>query len=114
VWAELKRELGCVGRRRGWGSRRACAGPRWFTGKAELTGRFHGVARGSGHGERLDALTRRAREAERERGTRARATGADRAAPLGRGRGGGCACGEKPTMTEGAGLNWFSLFPGNF
>jgi hypothetical protein len=36
-------------------------------------------------GKWLGTLTRRAREAERERGTLARATGTDRAVPLGRG-----------------------------
>jgi hypothetical protein len=41
---------GCVGRRRGRGSRRACvhASPWRVVGKAELTGRSHGTARGSG------------------------------------------------------------------
>jgi hypothetical protein len=69
---------------------RAC----WSTvgrgeGRAELTGGSHGAARGNGRGgKRFSALTKRAREAERERSARARATGADRVAPLGRGRGG--------------------------
>jgi hypothetical protein len=40
-------------------------------------------------GKWFSVLTRQAREAERERGTRARETGADRVAPLDRGRGGG-------------------------
>jgi hypothetical protein len=45
-------------------------------------------------GKQLGAVMRRAREVERERGTQARATGVDRAAPLGRGRGGGGALKE--------------------
>jgi hypothetical protein len=49
-------------------------------------------------------LTRRAREVDRERGAWARATGADRAAPLGRGRRGGSARGEKPPLTGGTHL----------
>jgi hypothetical protein len=93
----------------------------------------HGAARENGRvAKRFSELTRRAREAERERGARARETSADRAAPLGRGKGG--ACGEKPLLTGGAhlscgakararpcwagvdrfGLKWFSLFSGNF
>jgi hypothetical protein len=43
-------------------------GPRRFAGKAELTGRPHGAARGSERaGERFIALMRSAREAETER-----------------------------------------------
>jgi hypothetical protein len=54
----------------------------------------HGAARESEHAtKRFSELTRWAREAESERGARARERGADRAAPLGRGRGGG-ACAE--------------------
>jgi hypothetical protein len=94
------------------------AGPRWFAGKAELIGRPHGTQRG------------RAREAETKKGARARATGADRPDPLGRGRGEGSARGEKtaadrwnpPVSQRGraawlgraglAGLNWFFSFSG--
>jgi hypothetical protein len=91
VRAVLKRELGA------WaddvaGDPGECAraGPRQVAGKAELTGGSHDAARESGRAaKRFSELTRRAREAEREKGTWARATGADRAAPLGRGRGGG-------------------------
>jgi hypothetical protein len=61
VWVVLKRELGCVGRRRGWGSRRACAGPWWFAGKEELTGRSHDAERGSG---RAGETAHRANEAD--------------------------------------------------
>jgi hypothetical protein len=62
VWAELKRELGCMGGQRGRGSRRACmhAGPRRVTGKAELIGGSHGAARGSG---RVGETARHADEA---------------------------------------------------
>jgi hypothetical protein len=68
------------------------AGPRWFVGKAELIGWSHGVERGSGHAEKwFIVLTGWAREAEREKGTQERATGADRPAPLGKGRGEGSA-----------------------
>jgi hypothetical protein len=83
-----------MGGRRGRGSRRACAsasvlvhgGPR--EGGADRGS--HGAARESGRtAKRFSELTRRAREAEREKGARARATGADRATPLGRVRGGG-------------------------
>jgi hypothetical protein len=67
----------------------ARAGPRRGAGKAELTGGSHGAARGNGcAGKQFGVLTRLAREAERERSTQARETGDDRAAPLGRGRGG--------------------------
>jgi hypothetical protein len=45
--------------------------------------------------KRFSALIGRAREAERVKGTRTRAIGADRMAPLGRGRGEGSARGEK-------------------
>jgi hypothetical protein len=45
--------------------------------------------------KRFSVLTGRAREAQREKGARARVIGADRMAPLGRGRGGGSARGEK-------------------
>jgi hypothetical protein len=45
-------------------------------------------------GKQLSTLIRRARKAERERGAQARATGVDRAAPLGRERGGGGALRE--------------------
>jgi hypothetical protein len=63
-------------------------GPRRFAGKAELTGRPHGAERGSGGAEKwFIVLTGRARVAEREKGDRARATIADRPAPLGRERG---------------------------
>jgi hypothetical protein len=84
--------VGCVGGRRGRVSRRACvhaAGPRRVAGKADLTG---GVPRRSEIERRatklFSKLTRWAREAERERGARARETSVDRAGPLGRGRGG--------------------------
>jgi hypothetical protein len=67
VRAVLKRELGCVGGLRGQGSRRACvrAGPRWVAGKVELTGGPTAQREGE-----VGALTRRAREAERERDAR--------------------------------------------
>jgi hypothetical protein len=62
----------------------ARAGPQWDAGKAELTGGSHGAAKGNERGgERFNVLTRRAREADRERSARARVTGADRAALLG-------------------------------
>jgi hypothetical protein len=93
----LERELGCG--RATWpgipASVRECAraGPRRVAGKAKLTGRSQGAARESGGAaKRFSELTRWAREAEREKG--ARATGADRAAPLGRGRGGGARAGR--------------------
>jgi hypothetical protein len=55
----------------------------------------HGAARENVRAvKQFSELTRRAREAEREKGARARATGADRAAPLGRAKGGGGARGE--------------------
>jgi hypothetical protein len=45
----LKRELGVHGQATWSGiSSCVCAGPRWFAGKAELTGRPPGAARGSG------------------------------------------------------------------
>jgi hypothetical protein len=50
-------------------------------------------------------LTRRAREEERARGARARKTGTDRAAPLGRGRGGRGAHEEKPPLIAEAHLS---------
>jgi hypothetical protein len=59
VWLVLKRELGCVGRRRDRGTRRACAGSQRFAGKAELTARSHGAERGSGHAREM---THRANE----------------------------------------------------
>jgi hypothetical protein len=62
-----------------------CAGPRWVVGKVELTGGPTGQ-RG-------------------KKGAHARATSADRAAPLGRGRGGGGARGEKLPLTGGAHLS---------
>ena len=84
----------------------ARAGPRRVAGKAELTGGSHGAARENGHAtKRFSELTRRAREAERQKGARARATGADRGAPQGRGRGGGGARGEKLPLTGGAHLS---------
>jgi hypothetical protein len=47
--AVLKKELGCVGGRRGRGSQRACASAHALVhggaGKAELTGQSHGAAR---------------------------------------------------------------------
>jgi hypothetical protein len=108
VRAVLKRELGCG--RVTWpgipANVRECAraGPRWVAGKAELTGGSHVTTRESGRAaKRFSKLTRRAHEAEREKGARARATGTDRAAPLGRGRGVG-ACGEKLPLTGGAHL----------
>jgi hypothetical protein len=65
------------------------AGPWWDVGKAELTGGSHGTARGNGcAGKTVQRADKGAREAERERSTRVRATGADRVAPLARGRGG--------------------------
>jgi hypothetical protein len=139
VRAVLKRELGCMGGRRGRGSRRACmraAGPRRVAGKAELTGRSHGAASGraGARGKRLGALMKQACEAERERGAWARETGADRAAPLGRGRGEGRALretaadrwsppvrrrrrvGARPRWArlDQFGLNWDFLFSQNF
>jgi hypothetical protein len=72
VRAGLKRELGCVGRRHGRGSRHARAGPQWFMGKAELTGRSHGAARGSGRTggtvHRADRTGPRGREGKRRAG----------------------------------------------
>jgi hypothetical protein len=60
------------------------AGPRRSTGKAELTGLSHGAARGNEHAEgAAHCVDETGREAERKRGARARATGADRTAPLG-------------------------------
>jgi hypothetical protein len=73
----------------------------------------HGVPRENGHAVKwFSELTRRAREAERKRSTRARATGADRAAPSGREREGGGTRGEKlPPVrrhgrVRGAPLGW--------
>jgi hypothetical protein len=60
VRAVLKREPGCVGGRRGRGSRRACvhaAGPRRVAGKAELTG---GVPRRSEREQAHDKTVQRA------------------------------------------------------
>jgi hypothetical protein len=72
VQAVLKRGLGCVGGRRGRGSRRACvrAGPWRVAGKAKLTGGSHDAARGSGHGEmvwRVDEVGPRGQLAPTER-----------------------------------------------
>jgi hypothetical protein len=74
VRAVLKKELGCVGMRRGWGSRRACAsaGPRQDAEKAELIGGSHGTVRGNGRtGEtvqRADKAGPRGREGEERAG----------------------------------------------
>jgi hypothetical protein len=98
-----QRELGVRGQAT-WLGISACvrAGPRRFAGKAELTGRPHSAERGSGRAEkRFIVLTGWAREAEREKGARARATGADRPAPRCRGRGEGSVRGEKPPLTGG-------------
>jgi hypothetical protein len=57
-----------------------CAGPRRFAGKTELTGRSHGVERGS---RCAGGTTHYA-----DRGAWAKATGADKPTPLGKGRGG--------------------------
>jgi hypothetical protein len=73
------------------------AGPRRFAGEGVA---YRAVPRRN-EGEsgpatkRFSVLTGRAREAESKKGSRARAIGADRTAPLGRGRGGGSARGEK-------------------
>jgi hypothetical protein len=65
----------------------ACAGPRRGMGKAELTGGPTAQREETGaRGKRFSEMTRRAREAERERRVWARAIGADSTAPLGRGR----------------------------
>jgi hypothetical protein len=66
----------------------ARAGPWRVAGKAELTRGPMAQREGtSARGKRFSALTRQAREAERERSAQVRATGTHRAAPLGRGRG---------------------------
>jgi hypothetical protein len=81
---------------------------RWCTtihGEGGLIGWPHGAARVNGHMEkRFIALTRQAHEAETERGARARVTGADNPAPLGRGRGRRACRGRKPLLTGGAHL----------
>jgi hypothetical protein len=69
-----------------------CAGPQRVAGKAELTGVPRRSKRERARGKWFGVLTRRAREAERERDAWTRATGAHKEAPLGRGRGGGSAC----------------------
>jgi hypothetical protein len=99
VRAGLKRELGCVGRRRGQGSRCACAlvhdglrGRRSWQGSPTAQRGGAGAQR-----ERLGVLTKRVCEAEIERGGRSeQATGADNPAPVGKGRGRG----------ERAGVGW--------
>jgi hypothetical protein len=93
---------GCVGGRHGRGPRRACvraAGPRWVAGKAELTAGTHGVARESGcAAKRFSELTRRAHEAESERGA-GEGKGRRQSGPTGhRERG-------KPPLTGGAHLS---------
>jgi hypothetical protein len=88
---------------------RACVrstGPWQVAGMAELTGGSHDTARGRGRaGKQFGALTRRAREAEWGRGAQARESGADRAAPLGRGRGGARGEGGGLPLTDGAHLS---------
>jgi hypothetical protein len=74
----------------------ARAGPWQVARKAERTGGSHDTAREDGRAaKRFSELTTRACEAEREKGVRVRATGADRVAPLGKGRGGGGARGRR-------------------
>jgi hypothetical protein len=85
---------------------RACCWSTAGRGEGGADRGSHCAARGNGRaGKRFGALTRRAREAERDRGTRARATGADKAAPLGRGRGRGGTRRGKPPLTGGAHLS---------
>jgi hypothetical protein len=100
-------ECGC-----GWGSKEswvrgkatflgisACvrAGPRRFVGEGGADWAVPRRSEGeSGRAaKRFSVLIGRACEADRKKGVRARASGADRTAPLGRGRGGGSARGEK-------------------
>jgi hypothetical protein len=82
---------------------------RWSTVDRGEGGADRAVPRHSGReracGERLGTLTRQVHEAARERGVQARATGADRAAPLGKGRGEGSVRGEKPRLTGGTHLS---------
>jgi hypothetical protein len=71
-----------VGRRRGWLSRYACArGSATVARRTELTRRAHGIEAWAHAWGNTSALTDRARCAEGERGTRARASGADRSGP---------------------------------
>jgi hypothetical protein len=111
TWAKRERERDCAkwdegvsvgagGAQKGagvhgwatWPGISVCVRECWCTagrGEGGADRGSHSAARGNGHaGKRFSALTRWAREAERERSARARETGADRAAPLGRGRGG--------------------------
>jgi hypothetical protein len=134
VRAVLKRDLGVHGQTT-WPRISACvrAGPRQFAGKAELTERPHDAARGS---RRTEGTVRCADEMGprgRDRGG-ARGRVVDRHQQLGptEEREGARARGKKLSLTGEAhlsggagvrprcaglgrfGLNWFSLFPGNF
>jgi hypothetical protein len=88
VWAGLKRELGRVGKRRGWSPRRTRErGSAAVAGKTELTGLAHRAARQSERvAERFMVLTRKARSVEREWVRARERNGTDRSAPPGKGR----------------------------
>jgi hypothetical protein len=105
VRAVLKRDLGCMGRRRGWGSRCGCVlvhggswgRQSWQGGPTAQLGKT-GVWR-----KRFIALMKWARKAETEEGRAGeQATGADNPAPLGRGRARKARGERKPPLTGGA------------
>jgi hypothetical protein len=90
-WRGSKRELGCVGGRRGREfRRRARVRMRRSTvgaGRAELTGRVHGAEREKGRtGQQLSAWQRGPARQRGKRGTEGETTGANRSAPADRER----------------------------
>jgi hypothetical protein len=98
-----------VGGRRGRGSRRTCASARTlvYGGRGE-GGADRGVPRRSEResgraGATTRCLAKRAHEAEREEGVRAKATGADGLATRGRERERVSARGREPPLTGGPG-----------
>jgi hypothetical protein len=111
VRAVLKKELGCVGRRRGQGSQCACASARVLVhggarGRRSSQGGPTAQREGAGaRRERLGVLTKRACEAETEKGAQARATITDNPTPLGRERERERARGRKPPLTGGTHLS---------